>query len=303
MNAALVTGHQGFIGRHFYSRLIELDFDVTGVDIADPVTPMDCRDYFKETPGEQFDLVVHCAAVVGGRAKIDGEPLAVADNLGIDSAMFQWATKARPKRIVYFSSSAAYPVSLQQPGSRHNLRESDMDIASWQPDATYGWCKLSGEYLAREAARSGLAVYVFRPFSGYGSDQSLDYPFPSFILRACRREDPFQVWGTGEQVRDWIHVEDIVEAVLEALRADVRGPVNLGTGIGTSMNQLIRLICERVGYNPRIMPVGGPEGVARRVAEIGEMYRFYSPQVDLRGGIDWALDDVELKGALLNAVA
>lgn len=296
MKRALVTGSAGFIGRHFAARLRADGYIVTGVDIDDPADPRDCREFFTYSY-RQFDLVVHCAAVVGGRARIDGDPLAIATNLSIDSDMFRWALRTGPARVVYFSSSAAYPTHLQARGAhRERLHEADIDLQHPAgPDQTYGWCKLTGELLAAHAQAAGLRVHVFRPFSGYGSDQSLDYPFPSFIARAARRADPFEVWGDGTQVRDWIHVDDIVEAVLAAIRYDVAGPVNLGWGEPVSMGELVMRICEHAGYAPEIdLQPGAPSGVHHRVADATKMLSFYAPAVDLDEGIARALQAAQV---------
>ena len=103
----LITGSEGFVGRYFKD-----NFDghnVTGIDIK---TGTDCRDFFKKED-KSYDLVIHLAAIVGGRESIEGRPMAVADNLSIDSEFFQWCLKTNPKKIVYFSSSAAYYTHLQ----------------------------------------------------------------------------------------------------------------------------------------------------------------------------------------------
>lgn len=291
MNRALVTGSAGFIGSHFAARLREEGYAVTGVDIADRLEPVDCRDFFTQS-ARSYDLVVHCAAVIGGRAKIDGDPLAVATNLAIDSDMFRWALRTRPGRVVYFSSSAAYPIHLQQEAShRDRLHETDIDLdRPALPDQTYGWAKITGELLARHAAAEGLRVHVFRPFSGYGENQSADYPFPAFVRRAANRDDPFEVWGDGTQVRDWIHVDDIVGAVLAAVRYDIGGPVNLGWGEPVSMGELVMSICDQAGHTPTIaLRRDAPTGVHYRVADATKMLSFYAPTVTLELGIARAL--------------
>ena len=101
----LITGSHGFVGRYFINRLQE--HNLTMIDIK---AGTDCRDFFKRED-KQYDLVIHLAAIVGGRESIEGRPLAVADNLSIDSEFFQWCLKTKPKKVVYFSSSAAYPIS------------------------------------------------------------------------------------------------------------------------------------------------------------------------------------------------
>lgn len=285
----LITGDLGFVGREFH-RQLGGNHDITGVDIKRGISH-DVRTFFAKD-STRYDLVIHLAAIVGGRMTIEGNPLAVATDLAIDSDMFQWALRTRPGRIVYYSSSAAYPIYLQERGKTHLLSESNIDLDNVRsPDLTYGWAKLSGEYLAKYAEQEGLRVHVFRPFSGYGEDQDLDYPFPSFINRAANMEDPFTIWGDGTQVRDFIHISDVVAATLCAVKNDVPGPVNLGTGRATSFNELAELVCSEVGYSPTIEHLAAkPTGVHYRVAYPAKMLSFYEPKISLEEGISLALN-------------
>jgi nucleoside-diphosphate-sugar epimerase len=132
---------------------------------------------------------------------------------------------------------------------------------------------------------------VLRPFSGYASDQDLAYPFPSFIRRAKRRMDPFEVWGDGEQVRDWIHVDDIVGATLVAVEQEIDGPTNLCSGVGISFDQLARFVSQQVGYSPVIEhKLDAPTGVFHRVGNPSKMLSFYQPTISLAQGITEALE-------------
>lgn len=298
----LITGYQGFVGQEFWKLLKEQGHDLIGIDIKDQSSCIAClndpsrasthdaRDFFRED-NTYFDLVIHLAAVVGGRLTIEGSPLSVAVDLAIDSELFQWALRTRPGRIVYYSSSAAYPVELQARDWHSDLSEDDIDLSNIDtPDLTYGWAKLTGEMLAQYAEAEGLRVHVFRPFSGYGETQSLDYPFPSFIKRGAEKHEFFEVWGDGEQVRDFIHINDVVEATLEAVRQDVPGPVNLGTGRPTAFNTLAQLVMAQAGYSGEITHrQAAPVGVHYRVADITKMRSFYTPKITLEEGINRAL--------------
>ena len=282
----LITGDSGFVGGYFHKALN--GHDITGIDLKNGV---DARKFFA-TDNSYFDLVVHLAAIVGGRAIIEGEPLSVAVDLSIDSELFQWALRTKPGRIVYYSSSAAYPIKLQDYGSNHKLTEADIDLSDIQsPDYTYGWAKLTGEMLAGYAEKEGLRVHVFRPFSGYGEDQSLDYPFPSFIKRGVEKANPFKIWGSGNQVRDFIHIEDVVAATLEAVRQDIQGPVNLGLGRATSFNDLATLVAAECGYSPEFERIiGAPEGVQYRCSDPAKMLSFYTPKILLEEGISRSIN-------------
>lgn len=287
----LITGGCGFVGRHFIAALDNGENKITVVDnlidgggglmpeswIKAPSNQVgfiwsDCRNFFTST-FEEFDLVIHLAAVVGGRLTIERNPLAVAEDLSIDADFWKWAIKVIPGHIISFSSSAAYPVKLQS-SSVNKLREMDIDFTSTlgMPDLTYGWAKLTHEYLGKLAVSNhGLKVATYRPFSGYGPDQSFDYPFPSICLRAAEQKDKekFEVWGSGLQSRDFIHIDDIVEAVLFTYKElSDASAVNLCSGILTTFLDLARMACSAAGYEPEIRGNSNlPEGVFSRVGD------------------------------------
>lgn len=306
----LITGGCGFVGRHFISaldngqnRIKVVDNLIIGGGGLVPETwihkpsdfvsflNLDCRDYFSSTV-ENFDLVIHLAAVVGGRLTIERNPLAVAEDLSIDADFWKWAIKAQPGHIISFSSSAAYPVSLQTTAEKR-LREVDIDFSSslGMPDLTYGWAKLTHEYLGKLAASThGLKVATYRPFSGYGPDQSLDYPFPSICHRAAQKENSkkFEVWGSGLQSRDFIHIDDIVDAVLSTYEKIIdASAVNLCSGVLTTFLDLARMACTAAGYEPEISGNSNlPEGVFSRVGDPSLLNSLgWKPRIKLENGI------------------
>lgn len=309
---ALITGGCGFVGRHMTRRLLREDYGVWIVDdcsiglhpdewlpgankrrkLAEGIIEYDdgkvifvhgdARDFFSgrsdlgnlEEPS--FGDAFHFAAIIGGRANIDGNPMAVAIDLALDALCFNWAVRKKPERLLYASSSAAYPVDLQGENGAVALKESDIQFGGrlGQPDMTYGWSKLTGEYLARIAHQHyGLHTACVRPFSGYGEEQDLTYPVPSIALRAAKREAPLTVWGSGLQGRDFVHIDDCIEAALRIL-ANVRdgGAVNIGSGKLTNFREVARLFADLEGYEPQIKPLEDkPVGVHSRYADISHM--------------------------------
>lgn len=216
----------------------------------------------------KFSDVFHFAAIVGGRLKIDGDPMMVALDLSIDAEFFYWITRHKPGRVLYPSSSAAYPVSKQTKENTVQLRESDIDRNNMgQPDMTYGWTKLTGEYLAYIAAKHyGVHITCIRPFSGYGEDQDLSYPIPAIARRAALKEDPFEVWGSGYQGRDFVHIDDVLDCTLDAMNKINDGTaINIGLGRLTTFREIIDLFCKFAGYKPEIKPLlDKPVGVFSR---------------------------------------
>ncbi len=228
---------------------------------------------------------------------IEYYPLAVAEDLALDAAYWQWAVKTRPTQSVCFSSSAAYPVRFQQESGYQLLREDmiDLDADIGMPDMSYGWAKLTHEYLAHLAfARHGLTSVIYRPFSGYGEDQDDAYPFPSICKRVLQNRGApvLTVWGTGEQMRDFIHIEDCVDGVLQTMDG-IRdaGALNLSTGIFTSFKQFARLAAEICGYTPQVVGASDkPAGVFARAGDTAKQQQLgFRWRIDLRTGLERAL--------------
>jgi nucleoside-diphosphate-sugar epimerase len=196
----------------------------------------------------------------------------VALDLAIDAEFFYWITRFKPQRALFPSSSAAYPIDLQTDGGAIALAESDINFSKMgQPDMTYGWSKLTGEFLAQIAAKNyGISVACVRPFSGYGEDQDLSYPTPAIAARAARKENPFEVWGTGYQGRDFVHIDDCIDCILMALDNIHDGSaINIGQGKLTSFRDLIKIFTSFAGYSPEIKAlVDKPVGVHSRYADM-----------------------------------
>lgn len=287
----LITGAAGFVGRHLIEHYA--DHDLT---VIDPKLHADSTvENFTASNTDHFDLVYHCAAFVDGRKGIDGQPAFLHTyNTMLDAMIMTWAVRNKPGRFVYWSSSAAYPLHYQyfvDDIAKSPLPEDAIDFDDVEPpEATYGLAKLHGEQMA-QSLRAEVPVTVLRPFSGYGQDQSGDYPFPTFIARAKAHEDPFTVWGDGMQVRDWIHISDVVSAAAIAAEEGVDGPVNLCTGIGTTFDELATLCMDIAGYQAPIRHVdrGQGNGVDFRVGDPTLMHHIYVPKIPLADAVERAL--------------
>ena len=255
---------------------------------------MEEETWLEDTFGcKRINDAFHFAAIVGGRAKIDGDPMMVALDLSIDAEFFYWAVRHKPDRVMFPSSSAAYPVNLQGEEGFVALKETDIDWVGGnlgQPDMTYGWSKLTGEYLAQIAAKYyGLSVASVRPFSGYGEDQDLSYPIPAIAARAARKEDPFEVWGTGKQGRDFVHIDDCIDCILFAMDNITDGTaINIGSGKITSFLEIIDLFSEFAGYKPAIKQLlDKPVGVHARHADMDYVFNTlgWKPKISLYEGM------------------
>jgi nucleoside-diphosphate-sugar epimerase len=287
----LITGSHGFVGRAFRRALPHEN--LTLVDLKNGV---DCRKFF-QLEKKQYDLVIHLAAVVGGRMMIENEPLALAVDLAIDAEFATWAMRTEQPYVVYFSSSAAYPTELQTLKKKHKLKEKDINFNKiGKPDMTYGWSKLTGEMLMNYLREEGTKVLTLRPFSGYGTDQDLDYPFPAIIRRAIMNERPFDIWGSINTTRDFIHIDDVVRAVVTMVRNHCDQTVNLCTGVPTTFFDLAMMATSQMGYKKkrtefRILD-DKPSGVPYRVGDPTKMSDYYTPKITLEEGINRALHGI-----------
>jgi GDP-L-fucose synthase len=316
MARALVTGGCGFVGRHLILRLLSEGLDVVCIDPLSPGTgarhpdlwqrfsasrftfmEQDCRDFFSRSYGH-FDYVFHLAALVGGRMTLEGRSLDVAEDLAIDAEFWKWATVVKPGCIVFFSSSAAYPVALQTVANPQLLSEDmiSFDGPMSAPDLSYGWAKLTGEYLMKlYVERYGGRAIAYRPFSGYGEDQDPAYPFPAICRRLMAERGAAEVfvWGSGRQQRDFIHISDCIDFIWSTKELLPDGAsLNLSTGIATSFIALAEIVSREIGWAPTVVGRSNcPEGVFYRCGDTA-LQRSYGlvPRVRLEEGVAMMID-------------
>jgi nucleoside-diphosphate-sugar epimerase len=294
----LVTGSSGFLGSHAVIHLRKVGHQITGIDItASPTTDIVCdvQEYFL-TNSNSTDVLLHFAANVGGRLNIENNYLEIVANIELDRMAFKWATK-NVKHIIYPSSSAVYPANYQHtPGTR--LSENMIDFAQnviGVSDHLYGWCKLTAERMLWQLHQThDIQIHIVRPFSGYGPGQNLSYPMANLVQLIKTRPDKLEVWGSGNQTRDWVHVYDIMRT-LEWCVNDTTPyqSINIGTGVATTFNELIDIIHTTVYGLPAAEVrklAKQPTGVQYRVADTS-LQRSLNvlPQITLSQGIQTLL--------------
>jgi GDP-L-fucose synthase len=167
----------------------------------------------------------------------------------------------------------------------------DLETEIGIPDMSYGWSKLTLEYLGRLAwEKHGLSSVVYRPFSGYGEDQDLTYPVPSICTRVLDSvgAEQITVWGSGRQKRDFVYIEDCIDGILSTMdKIDDGAALNLSTGIFTDFKSLAGIFARQCGYDPEVVgTVDKPEGVFARAGDTTKQQSFgFSYTTDLETGI------------------
>src|SRR5512132_4406434 len=240
----LVTGGASFIGSHLVEALLERGARVRVIDNLSSgrrgyIEPLDVEfiegDLLEQETARRavanIDIVFHLAADHGGRGYVDLHQAACATNLALDGNLFLASVEAGVEKVVYASSGCVYPNFRSEDPDETLYLAEDVAGPPYDADNMYGWAKLMGEMTLQHYARErGLSAASCRYFTVYGERGKEDHAVIAMIARAFIKQDPFVVWGTGEQLRNWTYVGDIVEGtILAAEKIDDGAGVNLGT--------------------------------------------------------------------------
>jgi nucleoside-diphosphate-sugar epimerase len=297
---ALITGAAGFIGSHLTTTLLDRGADVVGLDCFTDYYARSVKeanlDVNRRRRGFQFvedrlqdanltalldgvSHVFHLAAQAGVRRSWGRDFRLYTDNNVDASQQLLEACVGRPlHRVVYASSSSLYGDGVPIP-----MREDALP----RPVSPYGVTKLAAEHLC-ELYRTnfGLPTVSLRFFTVYGPRQRPDMAF-SRLISAGVRGELFELYGTGEQTRDFTYVGDIVRALRDAAVSDFTGVANIGGGSRTSMNEVLEIVAAVAG-EPIVRRLAKQQGDVRDTAADTRRAREgfgYVPQVDLREGL------------------
>jgi nucleoside-diphosphate-sugar epimerase len=316
----LVTGGASFIGSHLTDGLVERGAKVRVVDdlssgrLENVGEHVDAgRIEFREAdllePGiareavGDMDVVFHLAANHGGRGYIDTHEAACATNLALDGLMIREAHRAKVEQFTFASSGCVYPTDLQEDPSETVYLTEELVKPPFNADNLYGWAKLMAEETLRAYhADYGFACASLRYFTAYGERCLENHAVIAMIARAFIGQDPFIVWGTGEQIRNWTYVSDIVDGTIRAAERIKDGTgVNLGTMERISVIDAARMILERTDRVSELLPdPTKPTGPYNRVSDnsLGKKLLGWEPEVSFSEGLDrtiaWYFENHEL---------
>ena len=306
MKNILVCGAGGFIGTHLVESLKKQGHYVIGADLKFPLYSetecdkfykLDLRDYsnVKTIFMNRIDEVYQLAADMGGAGYIfTGEHDAdimhnsATINLNILDAM----VKHDVKKVFYSSSACMYPAYNQTDPNNPLLTEASAYPAD--PDSEYGWEKLFSERLYLTYARNyGIDVRVARFHNIFGPRGSWNNGKEKAPAALCRKvamaEDngTIEVWGPGIQTRSFLYIDECIEGIHRIMEGDYQKPLNLGSTLMISINDLVKLIARISGKTVHIKNIDGPMGVMGRNSDntlIKEKIN-RAPGEDLRGGL------------------
>ncbi len=260
----LIAGGTGFVGVNLVIRFLSLGARVRAtlhkkppVIKDDRIEYMQCdlldgNDCGKAVEG--MDYVVMCAANTSGAAVIASTPLVhVTPNIIMNARILEASYAAGVEKFVFLSSNAAYPPS----GDRYVKEEEMFDGDPYETYFGVGWMKRYTEILCRlyaEKLKKPMKTVVIRPSNIYGPYDDFDFAtshvMAATLRKVMERHDPIQVWGSGDDVRDLIYIDDFVDAVVLAMeKIDTFDSVNIGLGKGYSVKEILRIALEADGYH------------------------------------------------------
>jgi len=323
----IVTGGAGFIGSNLVDRLLGLGASVTVVDkLLIPskswvwqaklgrlseiyrkhgITEMDFQmiDLERETDRFQLlakdhDVVFHLSAVFGGREFVDTHQVECSKMLAIDHNVISTSFDAGIEHLHYSSSACVYAPSLNQPGKL--LKENDIlsTAEGWQSsDNLYGFAKLMGEMqLSCYRIEKGFKSSVCRYLTVYGPGElDASHAIAALIEKALDKQDPYVVWGSGNQERGFTYVDDIVNgSVLAVERISDATPINLGWDKRFTISEVANLILKISNHKPRQIKYdkSKPEGPFSRALDISRARSLlgWKPNFDLEAGLDKTIE-------------
>jgi GDP-L-fucose synthase len=297
----LVTGGTGFVGSHIIDELLKRDALVRVPVHKRPSLWHDKRvecipcdlsryeDCLHVTKGSH--IVIHAAGSVGAAGVGPERAMAgITTNLVLTSQMLQAAWASGVEKFLLFGSSTGYPVV------DHPVKEDEMWSGPTHPSYFgYGWMRRylekMGEYVASQA---DMGLAIVRPTAVYGPRDNFDpassHVIPALIRRAAEKEDPYVVWGTGKEVRDFLHVRDLAVGCMLALEKCANSdPVNIGYGKGVTISEVVSEVLKAAGHDRArlIFDASKPTAIPFRMVDITKARTLlgFEPAIRLEDGI------------------
>lgn len=305
MKRALVCGAGGFIGHHLVRYLKSKGYWVRGVDLKYPefsktqadeflILDLRCHKNCKKAltlPEGKFDEVYQLAADMGGMGFISwAECEVLTNNVLININMTRAASEMGIDK--YFFSSSVCVYRDMEPGEP-KLYEKDAYPA--MPDNEYGWEKLYSErVLLAYSRRYGIKARIARFENCFGPEGTWKGGREKAPAAICRKVaeaklkglDEIEVWGDGSAIRNYIYIDDLIEAVYILMQSDVSEPVNIGTEEYISVKELVDIVCEIAEKNVKIKWVPGPVGVKSRNFSHEKIYSLgWKPKYTIKEGL------------------
>lgn len=297
-----IAGHNGMVGsaieRKFRKEGFKniLTFSSKELDLRIQSSVNEFYEKFKP------DFVILAAAKVGGiLANNKYKAEFIYDNLMIETNVIHSAYLNNVKKLLFLGSSCIYPKFSTQPIKEEYLMSGDLEPTN----KPYAIAKIAGIELCKSYRdQYGCNFISAMPTNLYGANDNYHYEnshvIPALIRKvvlAKKNDDPFvTVWGSGKPRRDFLNVDDLAEACFLLMKEyDESEPINIGSGNDISINELIKLIKEEIGFKGKVKyDTSKPDGTMLKLLDISKIKELgWSPKIKIRKGISEAIKEVE----------
>jgi GDP-L-fucose synthase len=300
-----VAGHRGMVGSAIVRRLAQQNVHLQTVDRS----TLDLRskpDVAAWVESHRPQVVILAAAKVGGILANASYPVDfLEDNLAIELAVIGAAAHGGVEKLVFLGSTCIYPKFADQP-----IREEALLTGSLEPtNEWYAIAKIAGLKLAQAYRRQhGFDFISVMPTNLYGPKDNFDLESSHVLPALLRKADDAKragagaitVWGTGTPRREFLHVDDLADAVVFLTENySQEEHINIGTGEDVSIRDLAGLVCDVVGFRGEIeFDASKPDGTPLKCSDISRLRGLgWSPTIDLRTGLKrtyrWFLENAD----------
>ncbi len=310
-----VAGSSGMVGSAILRKLKEQDYNNILAPKRDDINLEDYKEVEKWFIKNQPDVVIFCAAKVGGILANNTKPAEfILENLKIQTNVIENAYKYNCKRFLFLGSSCIYPKTAEQPIKEEELLSGYLE----ETNQWYAIAKIAGIKLCQALRyQYGFDAISLMPTNLYGPGDNYNYA-DSHVLPALIRKfweannsgsDSVICWGSGRPMREFLHVDDLACACLFALRrwdpdcenapTDIKGQplliLNVGTGRDISIRDLSLMIAELIGFRGEIIwDKSKPDGMIKKLLDVGQMSQLgWSNKINLNEGLKKTIIDFE----------
>lgn len=289
----LITGGSGFLGSHLVDRLLAEDNEVKVIDrsikYGNITTHPNLRVYHENILGniadlfKDVDIVIHMAALTRPQWSLKNPIETNEVNVSGTLKLLKHSKDNNVKRFIFISTSAIYGEQGQYPTS---------EDAVPNPMNTYAISKLMGEQYCKYFEKVyGLEFNAIRPFNAYGSRMPVTGIYTSAIatfINAFKKDIPFVKFGSGEQRRDFIYIDDIVDQILLMATSKIHGEVfNCGFGKNYSINEMLNMVRRIMGKEIEAKTLDSQYEPSQTLADISKAEKLlgWEPKIDLEEGL------------------
>jgi len=299
MGTVVVTGANGMLGK-----IVSAKFKSQGVEVIEvtrqKVDLMDANKTFDYLSKYDIDLIIHCAAVVGGiQANINGGTKFFIDNVRIDSSVLFASKTLGVENLIYIGSSCMYPANINHP-----LKENEILTGPLEPtNENYALAKIFGARLTTSIAiennlnwRVFIASNLYGPYDHFGTDKShlLGAVIKKSIEAKEKKDSKIDMWGDGSPKREFTYVTDFADWIFNSSKILNKLPHVLNTGIGVdySVVEYYNKVLNTIGYSCEVVAnESKANGNMRKLMDSSLAMKFgWSPKVSIDEGIKKTID-------------